>query len=280
MLWFHKVLMGSTVVPDEVGNTKSTSSRRPSPKKVWIVTVPADGIQWSSILRVLKPIAIEAVGQIERGEEKGYMHWQLTFTLKEKKRMSWLKNHFHDKAHLELAHNPDACYDYCSKSETRVQGPFYWPEPLNKIEDYFTEYHCVMKNWQSKILDIVEGERDLRKIYWFWEPVGGIGKSIFVRHLMLKYDGIFCANGKKDDIYYALGENVKTLIIDLPRSKMGFLGGLYTVLEEVKNGMVFSGKYESRTKIFNVPNVIVLANCLPDMNELSRDRWMIEEITN
>jgi hypothetical protein len=46
-------------------------------------------------------------------------------------------------------------------------------------------------------------------------------------------------------------------------------------LEELKNGYVFSPKYESKNKSFPTPHVVVLMNETPDRSKLSADRYSI-----
>ena len=64
------------------------------------------------------------------------------------------------------------------------------------------------------------------------------------------------------------------VLFDCPRSKQGEYIQ-YDFLEEVKNGYVFSGKYEPRIKRFKVPHVVVAMNEYPDMEKLSADRYNI-----
>lgn len=83
--------------------------------------------------------------------------------------------------------------------------------------------------------------------------------------------------GKRDDMAHAIDETKRVFIIDVPRGSMEYLQ--YSVLEMLKDKVVFSPKYESRTKIIphNV-HVVVMCNEQPDMNKLTRDRYNIIEI--
>ena len=47
----------------------------------------------------------------------------------------------------------------------------------------------------------------------------------------------------------------------------------YEVLESIKNGVLFSSKYDFKVKEFQVPHFIVLANFAPDESKLFYDRW-------
>lgn len=76
---------------------------------------------------------------------------------------------------------------------------------------------------------------------------------------------------------YSLSEDIRVLFIDAPRSKQGEYIQ-YDFLEDVKNGRIFSGKYESRMKRLGPCHVVVMMNELPDMLKLSEDRYNIIEI--
>lgn len=73
---------------------------------------------------------------------------------------------------------------------------------------------------------------------------------------------------------YVVREECKTFFLDCPRSKQGeFIQ--YDFLEELKNGYLFSPKYESKVKTFKTPHVVVFMNEHPDMEKLSNDRYSI-----
>lgn len=165
---------------------------------------------------------------------------------------------------------------YCSK-EGKVHTNSNWI-----LEDEFMEYIHKPKDWQRKILKIISEPVDKRRMFWFWEKTGGVGKSTFAKHLVLKHEAI-CLSGKATDIKYAIntwtksGKRVKTVVIDLPRQAQGYIS--YGGIEEVKNGFFFSNKYESEMCLYNKPHVIVFANFAPDESKLSVGRWIIEEIS-
>jgi len=59
--------------------------------------------------------------------------------------------------------------------------------------------------------------------------------------------------------------------VDVPRSKGEHLQ--YSFLECVKDGLLFSTKYESVMKQFDPPHVFVFMNEEPDQKALSEDRY-------
>lgn len=272
---------GSNVAPnaEEVGNTLPSSasrnkSTRDASKFHWIITLKASDGSDGSIYSWLQQHTDQAVWQVEKGDTTGYEHYQITMKLKVKQRLSWLKNHFAKPAHAEIVNNIDAAYDYSQKSDTRLRGPFYHPKPISKVKDPLDgkQYHP----WQEEIMEIIKQDPDERTIHWYWEKTGNVGKSSFCKHLVLKYGAAYVL-GKKSDIYHALKDDVRILLIDIPRTVQDFTP--YEVIESVKNGMVFSGKYESRTKVFDPPHVFVFANFEPILEKVSLDRWHIREIT-
>ena len=63
------------------------------------------------------------------------------------------------------------------------------------------------------------------------------------------------------------------MIFDLSRTQEGFFN--YSIIENFKNGYLFSPKYESCVKHFDVPHVIIFSNFEPEQAKLSEDRWDI-----
>lgn len=85
--------------------------------------------------------------------------------------------------------------------------------------------------------------------------------------------------GKKADMAYVVQEECRVFFLDCPRSKQGdFIQ--YDFIEELKNGYVFSPKYESRIKKLKTPHIVVLMNEQPDMSKLSMDRYSITNLTS
>lgn len=182
------------------------------------------------------------------------------------------------RAHIEKAKNRDRSIRYCQKSDSRC-GKSYCNIPGYKIiEDKFLLYKP--KNWQSAILRLIGKKPDDRKVFWFYDEIGGIGKSVFCKHLILRHNALVIS-GSKRDIKYAISEQIRTkdldiVVIDISRSEYNNVS--YSAIENIKNGFFFSGKYESGMCVFNTPHVIVFANESPERSRMSMDRWKVFHI--
>ena len=82
-------------------------------------------------------------------------------------------------------------------------------------------------------------------------------------------------DARSADIKYAYNGQ-KVVLFDITRSQPERFN--YEVLESIKNGMIFSGKYESAVRIFaDVPHVVVFSNWGPeDKIHLSRELFQQE----
>ena len=275
---FRMIQNSSNVDPGGVGNTEPHQKKKSgqnSPKAIWIITLKAE--KWNSsnssnMSAWLRHHTRDATWQVEVGEG-GYKHVQLTMRLKFKNRLSWLKRHFSKLAHCEVVNNVDGAFDYSVKNDTRLYGPFFWPEPLcDTIDDPLEG--LTLYDWQQEIVDVFEGPVDSRKIYWYWEPNGCVGKSDFCLHAILKYGAVVYDSGKKD-ILFAHKDHTK-VIFDLSRTQEGYVS--YDAMETLKKGFCFSGKYESGMKVYPKPHLVVFANWEPDKAKLSADRWVVRKI--
>lgn len=146
------------------------------------------------------------------------------------------------------------------------------------------EYEGVSwKPWQQDVLNVIAGTPDPRKIHWIWEPTGNVGKSFLAKYIMLTSSATLMESGKKVDMAYIFAQNpTKTVMIDLSRTSApvdgkDYLGGMYSLLETLKNGVLTSTKYESQVITFPRPHVIVFANWEPDYSKWSSDRY---DVTN
>lgn len=171
----------------------------------------------------------------------------------------------------------DSTGKYQLKEESRKPNGRQWtkgfPKPIKTIENLY--------DWQLDILNIYKEEPDDRKIYWFWEGPGKVGKSAFVKYMVIKHGCLFCDGGKKSDLINLVFNNnmdeCKCILWDLPRTSEGKIS--YATLESVKNGLICNTKYETGVKAFNPPHIFVFANFPPDdPSKLSADRWVITEL--
>lgn len=132
------------------------------------------------------------------------------------------------------------------------------------------------REYQRSLAERLEADPHPRTIEFIVDPRGGTGKSWFVRKWVSMHDELTqCLSiGKRDDIAHAIDPSKRVFFLDLPRSQAEFLQ--YSILEQLKDQMVFSPKYNSKMKrLEHRPHVVVFMNEPPDMNKLSIDRYKI-----
>jgi len=133
--------------------------------------------------------------------------------------------------------------------------------------------------WQSELYDELESDADDRSVVFYVDSEGGKGKTWFQQWLVTKHsDRVqILGVGKRDDMCYAVDSDKSIFLVNVPRGGMEFLQ--YTVLEQLKDRMVFSTKYQSIMKVLpsNV-HVVVFCNEAPDLTKMSEDRYVIREL--
>ncbi len=229
-------------------------------------------------IKILIDIGAEAYAFQEEKSSTGTKHLQGIFSFKNARLWSTMDRKCKGKCYWEVCRNVAAARRYCQKERTRAGrrwvllygfGQKAVIDPLDGKTPY---------NWQEKIIGMINLPPDDRQISWIWSTRGRIGKSALVKHLCLKEDANF-VGGKFADAFYAIkakidkGQEAKIILFDLPRSMGNRVS--YVAIESIKNGCIFSSKYESGQLLFNTPHVIVFANCEPDYQNLSDDRWEV-----
>ena len=257
--------MVETVV--EEGNTKPP---RQSASKYWCFTwnnYPAEAL--SGLVKIFIGLGYKYIIGKEVGES-GTPHLQ--GYVESDHEIRWSEFKLSKDIHWEKRKgNKAQNIKYCSKEgnfETNFEGvPRGIPLPM-------------LTGWQLKCSAASEVEPLPRDIYWYWSNEGGRGKSTMVRWLAMK-GAIVCA-GKAADMKYQIvryiekhGHGPKNVVFDVPRSAFQYLS--YTGIEEIKNGVFASSKYESDMVIMSHPNVFVFCNFEPDYNnhDLSVDRLKV-----
>lgn len=208
-------------------------------------------------------------------------HLQGCIWLKERKRITELIDLFGKGISWRNARNWSALVLYCQDILKRIDDGivinYRCKKPRKEIKILSQLYR-----WEQMIIDIITKEPNDRTIHWFWERVGNTGKSTFCKYLCVKYNAIILS-GKSHDMKYGIvkymeknGDYPELIVLDVPRSLLDFIS--YKGIEEVKNGLFFSGKYEGDMVVGNCPHLLIFANESPDLSKLSADRWSVCEI--
>ncbi len=137
----------------------------------------------------------------------------------------------------------------------------------------------IWRDWQRSLIDVLNAEPNMRNVDFLVDTEGNSGKSWFARMFMLqKPDEVQILRvAKRDDMAHAIDETKKYFFVDVARAQMEHLQ--YSVLEMLKDGMVFSPKYNSRMKIIrHAVHVVVFCNEQPNMDILSKDRYNVVAI--
>lgn len=133
----------------------------------------------------------------------------------------------------------------------------------------------MLHEWQQDLMDKLDAPPDCRTIQFIVDQTGNNGKTWFAHWYADKNaDCQVMCPGKRADMAYILRTDIRVLILDAPRSKQGeFIQ--YDFLEDIKNGFIFSPKYESSIKTLANVHLVVLMNEPPDHTKLSTDRFDI-----
>nr|WAE42317.1 MAG: replication associated protein [Cressdnaviricota sp.] len=237
----------------------------------WSITIPMEKFTKEQLIQHLRGFCKEFYFQGEKGET-GYLHWQCCVSLKNKETMKSLLN-LVGPYHVEGALDWHKLKAYAGKEETRVEGPFNHNTVFIKTIEY-----CDLYPWQLRIISIINSPIDNRIIYWIWEEEGNVGKSAFCKYLAVNHQANLISNGTNKDIAYSIKEDPKIVCFLLSRSLEDHVN--YGILESIKDGLMFSPKYESNFKIFNAPHIFCFANFRPKVEKLSMDRWIIIHLNN
>jgi hypothetical protein len=268
----YKIKMESSVnsVMD-LGNTK-TKSKQVNPSKYWCFTLnnyKKEDINNISV-KVFKYCIGEEVGESGTPHLQGYIEFEdrkrPMSVFKEYKNIHWEKR---KGSAMEAAR-------YCRKDGKFITNIKYKKE-VKVLKDN------LLNIWEKEILKIIKEEPDDRTIYWFKSKCGA-GKTTFCKYLCVKY-GAIVLGGKSADMkngiitYKNQNEDMdpEVILVNLPKTfDIGYLS--YTGIEECKDMMFYSGKYEGGMVCGNCPHLIIFSNEMPDLDKVGVDRWKVYDI--
>lgn len=243
---------------------------------------------------------MDLIGQEEIGDN-GTKHIQLYIRYKNPIAFNSVKKAF-NRAHIEECRNIVKSAKYCMKEETRVNDGYQWSKInsasiLKTMKDNGTmelEQMSVLiaddcanpmdgltwHQWQTDLWNTLESEPDKRTIHWYYDSTGGTGKTTFAKYLMLERDDTILCTGSTRDSKYIVAQwmlaneckrSPKVIIYDIARCQDSEMVS-YQTIEDMKNGLFLSTKYECKTVIYNCPHLIVFSNQEPRQGKLSKDR--------
>ena len=239
---------------------------------------------------------IEAwVFQKEKGEEAGREHYQITLRLKDKKDKHTILRDM-ERAGLPTAtmsfrpvsnngKQVSAMDFYCTKIETRIDGPWYdasYQPPKKKVRYEGADLVCMDEPllWQATVLDWIKAPADDRTIRWIWNEEGNAGKSKLIKYMCWKLGAAKIPLGTATQLKTSVCDKGvhEVFLVDLPRvsGNQESARDLFSALEDIKNGFVETAMYgKPRSLFMNPPHVFIFSNELPDLRLASADRWKV-----
>jgi len=216
--------------------------------------------------------------QPEIGSTNGTYHLQGIGYFKNARSLEQIQKLF-PGIHIEKIASWFAANKYVCKLETSA-GPVRDSKVNTNIEDPLTT--LAPYKWEVYAEWMYLTKPDNRTIYWGYGTPHH-GKSVWARHMCLKYKDILYVNGSAVHIEFAI---TKWLEAKHPLKMIIYYIVMSDTfdpkaLEVIKDGIFFSPKYESGMCIFNYVHLLVLSNFPPEctkMSTLAADRWKIFNI--
>lgn len=244
-----------------------------------------------TISATLDDHAKQWVFQLEESDS-GFKHYQGRLNLRKKRRLGELPKILQDtvltKAHFSTTSTGTAKgkqpFSYVLKGDTRIDGP--WMDKDQQEEEVYIprQYRIAeLTSAQQEIVDICS-EFHTREIHGLYCPDGGTGKSTIAALMELQGKGYDIPpyndfdkliQGVCNMLMDEKQRQPGALFFDMPRAmNKSQLNGFYMAVEQCKKGKVWDMRYHYKKWWFDSPCIWVFTNTKPDLNLLSRDRWV------
>ena len=145
--------------------------------------------------------------------------------------------------------------------------------------------NVILRPWQESLFNYIKPTD--REVIWVIGRKGNEGKTWFQEYLASKFgwSRVICGMDirlKKSSICHILSKRslmtTDIFLFDVGKAKTEDDMN-YELIEQVKNGRTLAGKFDSKELKFHTPNIIVVfSNEMPDVDQLSKDRWKIFQI--
>lgn len=254
-----------------VGNTK-----RQNPRKTWVFTHHLNGCQPEEVASFFekafqsKELKAEYFFAYEEGSEDT-PHLQGFFRLEYKKRLNQLKDGLFNTTHFEgMKGTFKQNFAYCMKenherrwSNMTLPRTIIWPK---------------WYGWQEEVLELIESVPDDRSIWWIWDETGSRGKTTLMKYMIACKKALGVVNKSNDALHLAAKHleeqgTINVVVYNITRTQQGRIN--YGLIEQMKDGLILSGKYEGCCEVIACPHVIIFANWEPEYDKMSLDRWKV-----
>lgn len=208
----------------------------------------------------------------EIGAQNGLLHYQMRFQL----------NH---PAPIQV---PMAMFPGAHITPTSKQAMNTW-EYITKEGDYvlwseeklWKFKKLTLRDWQIKCLERLAIQDD-RGILVVQDEIGGAGKTTLAKWMVANHKATYVPPMQDGQDFMAMvmaKPEDNCYIFDIPRSEsIKQKKGLWSAVEQVKNGYLYDKRYQWREKWIDPPKIVVFTNDTVPQDALSIDRWDIWKI--
>ena len=204
----------------------------PSPQGVyWLLTIPQDDYEPE-----LPSECAYVKGQLERGAETGYLHWQVLVVLRRKGTLSKIKSIFGARTHGELTRS-SAANEYVWKEDTRVGEQFELgalPHKRNSAKDW----EAIWAHAKSGAYDEIPA--DVRFVHY--RTIRTIKSDFATPEAMVRECYVYCGKTGTGKSRRAWDEAGLSAYPKDPRTKFwdGYRGQEHVVIDEFRGDIAIS----------------------------------------
>lgn len=222
--------------------------------------------------------------QVEEGKESGYKHWQVAMNLKKRLRGNELRQALRgtplERGRFTPMHEEEGSHQYVLKADTRIDGPWSSDMPAEPREIKGFE----PKPWQKTIIADAKEPWDkasLREISVLVDFQGGNGKGWLRKYLRWHRIAHVMGITDKAEEMVAMAfcmEDTNCYVFDVPRAasqNKKKMAAMWAAIEQIKDGNLFDKRFTYRSRQAETPKIWVFMNEMPNMLELTDNRWSI-----
>lgn len=198
----------------------------------WLLTIPS-----YEFLPYL-PVGVAYIkGQLESGNNTGYLHWQLLVVMDKKCRIAAIKQIFGTTAHCELSRS-SAADDYVWKDETSVEGTRFELGKRKIKRNCSKDWDAIKDSAKRGALDDIPSDIYIRNYGSLKKIATDNLEPVAVQRIVNVYWGV-TGGGKSHRAWSEAGINAYPKD---PRSKFwdGYCGQEHVVIDEFRGGIDIS----------------------------------------